>query len=100
MAAPERSEDIVSWCGSLLKARTGICSGVSLDPRFFGCAKVEELSYRVQTLADSCAFAYALRGEKRSEPARQAARFVTVRIPGVPSAGRCRTISSVSWESC
>src|SRR2546422_476718 len=45
-------------------------------------------------------FAYALQGEKRSESARQAARFVTARIAGVPNAGQCGTISSVSAESC
>ena len=47
-----------------------------------------ELSTRVQTLADSAGFAYALRGGKRSEPARLAARFVMLRIPGVPDVGR------------
>src|SRR3981189_1878032 len=101
MSAPE---GIVSWGGSLLKERAlhrGTLWGEALwGARWSDAASFErreELSNRVQTLADRGVLAYALRGEKLSEPARQAARFVIVRMPGVPSAGRWWTISSGLW---
>ena len=59
-----------------------------------------QLSSPLKPLLMAAHFAYALQGEKRSESARQDARFVIVRIPGVPNAGRCGTISSVSRASC
>src|SRR2546426_388371 len=59
-----------------------------------------QLSSPLKPLLMAAHFAYALQGEKRSESAPQAARFVTARIAGVPNAGQCGTISSVSAESC
>jgi len=105
-------EGIVSWRGWLLKEGELDCevregdvlgSEASRGSAISDAAALElseELLNQTQTLADSSAIAYALRGEKLSEPARQAARFVIERIPGDPGAGRWWTISSALLAYC
>src|SRR6266478_10184499 len=98
MLAPET---IVACRSPLSKAVELVVAGPQtrdFRPEQSECPECCRANYNL--LLKAVPFAYALRGEKGSDSAPQAVRFVTARIPGAPNAVRCWTISLPSRESC